>query len=78
MKYPNFRWAPKGTKKYEDAIDAMEYSILIKTDFESGYLDCADLCLQINRFDQSIEIYKALKIDFHTDKQIFKICNSLL
>jgi tetratricopeptide (TPR) repeat protein len=44
--------------EYEEAIDAMEYSFLIKGEFEAGYLDCADLCVQLNRFDQATEIYK--------------------
>lgn len=43
--------------EYEEAIDAIEYSFLINSDFESGYVDCADMCLQINRFDQAAEIY---------------------
>jgi tetratricopeptide (TPR) repeat protein len=65
--------------EYEDAIDAMEYSILIKTDFESGYLDCADLCLQINRFDQSIEIYKDYLNFFDNDAYVLvNLVSSLL
>ena len=43
--------------EYDEAIDSLEYSFLIKPDFETGYLDCADLCVQTNRLDQAIDIY---------------------
>ena len=44
--------------EYEEAIESMEYSFIINKDFESGYLDCADLCVQLNRFEQAKEIYQ--------------------
>jgi len=43
--------------EYEKAIDALEYSFIINPDFESGYLDCADTCLQIKDFERALEIY---------------------
>jgi tetratricopeptide (TPR) repeat protein len=48
------------TGDYEKAIEAMEYSFLINPDFEMGYLDCAELCIQINRYDQALKIYREL------------------
>lgn len=59
--------------EYEEAIDAMEYSFIIKGDFESGYLDCADMCIQINRFDQAATIYKDYLEAF--DKDPFVLVN---
>jgi len=43
--------------EYEKAIDALEYSFIINPDFESGYLDCADTCLQIKDYERALEIY---------------------
>jgi len=59
--------------EYEEAIDAMEYSFLIKEDFESGYIDCADLCIQINKLERAVDIYR----DYlsHFDKDPFVLVN---
>jgi len=59
--------------EYEEALDSMEYSFIIKKDFESGYLDCADLCVQIHRFDKAIEIYEEYLAEF--DKDPFVLVN---
>jgi tetratricopeptide (TPR) repeat protein len=56
---------------YEKAIEAMEYSFLINPDFEMGYLDCADLCIQIGRYDQAHKIYKELIENFGGDCEEF-------
>lgn len=45
------------TGEYEDAIDAIEYSFLINKNFESGYMDCADLCFQLRKFDRALYYY---------------------
>jgi tetratricopeptide (TPR) repeat protein len=45
------------TWEYEKAIDALEYSFIINPEFESGYLDCADTCLQIRQFEKALDIY---------------------
>jgi len=45
------------TLEYEKAIDALEYSFIVNPDFESGYLDCADTCLQIKNYEKALEIY---------------------
>lgn len=45
------------TGEYEDAIDAMEYSFLINKTFESGYMDCADLCFQLRKFERALFYY---------------------
>lgn len=43
--------------EYSKAIDALEYSFIIKPDFESGYLDCADTCVQVREFEKALQIY---------------------
>ena len=43
--------------EYEKAIDSLEYSFIINPDFESGYLDCADTCLQLKNYEKALEIY---------------------
>ncbi len=49
--------------EYEQAIDAFEYSFIINKDFENGYLDCADLCIQIKKYDKALGVLsEALEI----------------
>jgi tetratricopeptide (TPR) repeat protein len=43
--------------EYEKALEALEYSFIINPEFESGYLDCADTCLQIKMYDKALEVY---------------------
>jgi tetratricopeptide (TPR) repeat protein len=45
------------TWDYEKAIDALEYSFIINPEFESGYLDCGDTCIQMRKFDKALEVY---------------------
>ena len=49
----------------------MEISFLIKPGFRKGYLDCADLCIQIGRYDNTIKIYKELIENFGGDCEEF-------
>lgn len=59
--------------EYDEAIDAMEYSFLINEGFESGYLDCADLCVQVNKLEQAVDIYREYLARF--DKDPFVLVN---
>ncbi|MFZ1705487.1 MAG: hypothetical protein WAT79_14155 [Saprospiraceae bacterium] len=43
--------------EYEKAVEALEYSFIINEKFESGYLDCADTCVQIGNFEKALDIY---------------------
>src|SRR5690606_22624009 len=49
---------------YEEAIEAMEYSFLINPDFELGYLECAETCIQIGKYEQALRIYRELIDNF--------------
>ncbi len=42
--------------RYEEAINALEYSFLIEPEFDAAYSDCAEICLQVGRNQQSLEI----------------------
>jgi tetratricopeptide (TPR) repeat protein len=57
------------TGDYEKAIEAMEYSFLINPDFETGYLDCAELCIQISRYEDALKIYQELIENFGGDSE---------
>jgi len=43
--------------KYEEAIEAYEYSYLINEEFELGYRECADLCFQTCQYEKAMVIY---------------------
>jgi tetratricopeptide (TPR) repeat protein len=56
-------------QQYEKAIEAMEYSFLINPEFETGYLECAETCIQISRYGQALRIYKELIENFGGDSE---------
>lgn len=43
---------------YDKAIESLEYAIIIQSDFEYAYLDCADFCVQIQWYKKALDIYK--------------------
>jgi len=43
--------------EYEKAISALEYSFIIQPNFEAGYLECAELCIQQNKIEKALDIY---------------------
>lgn len=43
--------------EYDKAIQALEYSFIINPEFEFGYKDCAELCFQVKKYDQALEVY---------------------
>jgi tetratricopeptide (TPR) repeat protein len=45
--------------EYEKAIDALEYSFITEENFENGYLDCADICIQESKFQRALKIYQS-------------------
>ena len=44
--------------EYMKAIDALEYSFITEENFESGYLDCADICIQEKQYLRALKIYR--------------------
>lgn len=55
---------------YEQAIDAMEYSFIINTEFATGYLECAGLCMDICRYKQALSIYTEYVLKFGASEDI--------
>lgn len=56
--------------EYEKAIDALEYSFIINPEFESGYLDCADTCVQIRDYSKALEIYTEANSRFGPNSEL--------
>ncbi|MBK9108573.1 MAG: tetratricopeptide repeat protein [Saprospiraceae bacterium] len=56
--------------EYEAAVDALEYSFLINQQFEQGYLDCAELCLQINMYEKALQCYVDANDMFGPDAEL--------
>lgn len=56
--------------EYEKAVEALEYSFLINPHFEQGYLDCAELCLQVNMFEKALRCYQEANEMFGPDAEL--------
>jgi len=44
--------------EYEEAITALEYSFITEENFENGYLDCCDICIQEKEYLRALKIYE--------------------
>lgn len=56
--------------EYEFAIDAFEYSFIIDPMFEEGYMDCAELCFQLQDYEKALSIYDEAYEHFGFDSDI--------
>lgn len=56
----NLGHAYNGEGDYPNAIRALEYSFIVKPEFKSGYLDCAELCMQVKDYPKALAIYQDL------------------
>ncbi|MBK7358415.1 MAG: tetratricopeptide repeat protein [Saprospiraceae bacterium] len=56
--------------EYEKAVEALEYSFLINSHFEQGYLDCAELCLQVNMYEKALRCYQEANEMFGPDAEL--------
>ncbi len=56
--------------EYDRAIDALEYSFLIDPNFESGYLDCAEMCIQQQQYARAYEIYQEALERFGPNEEV--------
>ncbi len=64
--------------EYEQAINAMEYSLIVNQDFELAYLECADTCIQVKNYVKALSIYEEANNHFGPDSEILlqmAICN---
>lgn len=55
--------------EYEKGINALEYSFIINPNFESGYMDCAELCIQENQYERAYHIYEECNNIFGPDSE---------
>lgn len=53
--------------EYEKAIEALEYSYIINPQFEAGYLDCADCCMDQTKYEHALDIYNEYLYIFDMD-----------
>jgi len=44
--------------EYTEAVDALEYSFITEENFENGYLDCCDICIQEKEYQRALNIYE--------------------
>jgi tetratricopeptide (TPR) repeat protein len=56
--------------EYRKAISALEYSFLSNEQFELGYTDCAEICLQIKDYKQALHIYTEALNVFGPDSEL--------
>ncbi|HEX5624958.1 MAG TPA: tetratricopeptide repeat protein, partial [Saprospiraceae bacterium] len=56
--------------EYDKAVEALEYSFLINPHFEQGYLDCAELCLQISQHEKALRCYQEANDMFGPDAEL--------
>jgi tetratricopeptide (TPR) repeat protein len=47
----SFNW------EYTKAIESLEYSFIINPEFEQGYIECAELCIQEGLYQKALDIY---------------------
>lgn len=56
--------------EYMKAIDALEYSFITEENFENGYLDCADICIQEKQFQRALKIYESYLEVFGINEEV--------
>ncbi|MEP7195256.1 MAG: tetratricopeptide repeat protein [Saprospiraceae bacterium] len=56
--------------EYNKAIEALEYSFIINPQFEQGFMDCAELAIQIGMHEKAYEIYAEALQNFGTDCEV--------
>lgn len=58
------------TGDYENSIDALEYSFIINDEFEEGFMDCADMCCQVQKYNKAASIYEEAIETFGEDSDL--------
>ncbi|HMP28674.1 MAG TPA: tetratricopeptide repeat protein [Saprospiraceae bacterium] len=64
--------------EYEKAIEALEYSFIINPNFESAYIECAEICLQQQDYIKALDIYNEMIAKFGQDSDILVSIASVL
>jgi tetratricopeptide (TPR) repeat protein len=56
--------------EYEEAIEALEYSFITEVNFENGYLDCSDICIQEKEYKKALGIYESYAEIFGINEEV--------
>lgn len=56
--------------EYAKSIDAVEYSFIINPAFEEGYMECADVCMQLRKYSRAASIYEDAIAAFGEDADL--------
>ena len=76
MAWNNLGHAYSYIGEYEKAIDAFEYTFIINKEFESGYMDAADLCIQIKDHQKALKfLLEATELMDHDSDILLLIAN---
>ncbi len=70
MSWYNLGQAYSCVGEYKKAIFSLEYAFIIQPEFQSAYLECAELCLQIMNYAKALDIYKEALERFGLDEEI--------
>ncbi len=57
--------------EYEKAIDSIEYSFIIDSNFEDGYLQYSELCNQMGLFRNAAKVYEEYLEKFEADSEVY-------
>ncbi len=66
----NLAHAYYSTSQYDEAIEAFEYSYLINEQYQDAYLDCANLCHSLHKWEKALECYLAALPLINPDEEV--------
>ncbi len=70
LSWYNLGHAQASLGSYIEAIDSIEYSFLIEENFENGYLDCADICIQTQNYKRALSTYESYVGNFGYNEEV--------
>ncbi len=56
--------------EYQEAIEALEYSFLINSDFELAFRDCAEICMQVMNYKKALSVLHESIANFGVEPEI--------
>ena len=56
--------------EYDQAILSLEYAFITEENFQNGYLDCADICIQEKEYQKALSIYESYLDKFGLDEEV--------
>lgn len=68
--WQNLGHAHNGMRNFEEAIFAYEYSTITNPENEFGYLDWALACVEANRHNEALEVYKEIEERFGSSAEL--------